>query len=339
MDGGSRMICQKCERHIPAESEFCPYCGSAIDKANRCPSCSRIIPADSEFCPFCGQKTKPEIIEVEKKHQLKKKKTIRKTVKIKPIGIVICCVLLLCLAFVGVYLGTYFNAKSKAEVSQLKEAKQTLFFPALTKIHDPNLVAFINAWDDLNKGKASGLSKIIELADKKYDLAVEDLSRAKKYAYDYAVNCYRDQKLKTANQLFTALGHYSRSDDYLLIMKPGVSVENLKQLIHFENVDELLLDSYANSFLKGRWESEDGYYFELERVDGEYQTHYNLPDYDSEKYKYFEIHNGSYYQYSSPKSVASGIGGVCPFSFEIVDENTIMIYSRFQLLFVTLYRQ
>lgn len=210
------MICQKCERHIPAESDFCPYCGSAIDKANRCPSCSRIIPDDSEFCPFCGQKIKSEIIEGEKEHQ--QKKVIRKTVKIKPIGLVICCAILLCLAFVGVYLGTYFNAKGRAEASQLKEARQTLLFPALTKIHDPNLVAFVNAWDELEKGKASGLSTIIELANEKYDLAVEDLSRAKKYAYDYAVSCYRNQKLKTANQLFTALGHYSRSDDYLLIM-------------------------------------------------------------------------------------------------------------------------
>ena len=46
------MNCSKCDRPIPDDSEFCPYCG---EKANKiCPACKRPILDDSAFCPYCG---------------------------------------------------------------------------------------------------------------------------------------------------------------------------------------------------------------------------------------------------------------------------------------------
>ncbi len=51
------MYCDKCNRRLPYDSLFCPYCGNKATnetKALLCTSCSNEIPADSDFCPYCG---------------------------------------------------------------------------------------------------------------------------------------------------------------------------------------------------------------------------------------------------------------------------------------------
>ncbi len=52
------MYCKKCEKQLPDDSLFCPFCGERVNQEPKvacCPVCKKTIPDDSEFCPFCGQ--------------------------------------------------------------------------------------------------------------------------------------------------------------------------------------------------------------------------------------------------------------------------------------------
>lgn len=56
-------ICISCGKEIPNDSDFCPFCGSKVTlspKVNKCSVCKADIPEDSEFCPFCGQNQKKQ---------------------------------------------------------------------------------------------------------------------------------------------------------------------------------------------------------------------------------------------------------------------------------------
>ncbi len=58
-DSSNANICLSCGKEMPDDSEFCPFCGVVVEKPpeiNRCENCNAEIPEDSEFCPFCGQK-------------------------------------------------------------------------------------------------------------------------------------------------------------------------------------------------------------------------------------------------------------------------------------------
>ena len=51
------MNCNICNKSIPQDSAFCPFCGNKVEPQiveNTCPHCNKSIPQDSEFCPFCG---------------------------------------------------------------------------------------------------------------------------------------------------------------------------------------------------------------------------------------------------------------------------------------------
>ena len=53
------MLCDKCGKTVPGDSEFCPYCGNTIELPPEkteltCEVCGKTLPDDSEFCPYCG---------------------------------------------------------------------------------------------------------------------------------------------------------------------------------------------------------------------------------------------------------------------------------------------
>ncbi len=48
------MNCIKCNREIPEDSVFCPFCGEKVAAA--CSACGAELIDDSEFCRFCGAK-------------------------------------------------------------------------------------------------------------------------------------------------------------------------------------------------------------------------------------------------------------------------------------------
>lgn len=48
--------CANCGSALPEEAEFCPNCGSKIERSCSCASCGFILPANAVFCPSCGSK-------------------------------------------------------------------------------------------------------------------------------------------------------------------------------------------------------------------------------------------------------------------------------------------
>lgn len=45
--------CPKCGNPVPANSKFCPNCGSQM--GTPCPNCGAMLPDGAKFCPSCGQ--------------------------------------------------------------------------------------------------------------------------------------------------------------------------------------------------------------------------------------------------------------------------------------------
>ncbi|MCK4667178.1 SPFH domain-containing protein [Candidatus Dependentiae bacterium] len=61
--------CPKCNSSIPANSKFCPSCGTEIvipTATMKCPGCGKDIPQESKFCPECGIKIQAENIKCPK---------------------------------------------------------------------------------------------------------------------------------------------------------------------------------------------------------------------------------------------------------------------------------
>lgn len=51
--------CTKCGFELPEEAEFCPNCGSRVERPFTCASCGAILPAGAVVCTDCGLKVKP----------------------------------------------------------------------------------------------------------------------------------------------------------------------------------------------------------------------------------------------------------------------------------------
>ena len=300
-----------------------------------CPSCNRELPQDSKFCQYCGYSlsSTPSTLEI----------TEVKTKKKPKLGVIITCiVLVLALVAAGTYWVTYSSAKNAAIEHDYNKAKQLILVPSLTEMHDPSLIAYINAGqqltqghyteakksfkaldnyldskelekeasyyealDQLKAGKVSGYKTIASLAKGNFKLAVDGLEAAKKQAYDYAVSLYRKGETSSATLFFRELSGYKRSSDYLTLINKS-SYTAVKKLIGFEDADDILLDSFADQFLLGSWKSNDGrYYFSItedKNKVGSYHSNYNLP-YTYLAHSYYDIADGIYYLYDQDTSI------------------------------------
>ena len=54
------LFCERCGKHILADSAFCPECGQPVLKQENntlyCMHCGKDIPGESRFCLHCGGK-------------------------------------------------------------------------------------------------------------------------------------------------------------------------------------------------------------------------------------------------------------------------------------------
>lgn len=78
---------------------------------------------------------------------------VKKKSKKKIVLIVVICFILLLASLVGGYYGCYSTAKSDAQNGDFEEAEHLLFIPAITKLHDPALLDYINAGKLLSERK------------------------------------------------------------------------------------------------------------------------------------------------------------------------------------------
>lgn len=51
-----KVLCIKCKASIPANSKFCPECGTLQVSKKICPHCNNEIDVNTKFCPHCGEK-------------------------------------------------------------------------------------------------------------------------------------------------------------------------------------------------------------------------------------------------------------------------------------------
>lgn len=60
-------LCFKCGEIIPANSAFCPYCGTPLFVD--CPTCKKKHPSQYPFCPYCGTNCNDTISQIEESQQ------------------------------------------------------------------------------------------------------------------------------------------------------------------------------------------------------------------------------------------------------------------------------
>ena len=121
-----------------------------------CPSCGQRVPQDSVFCPFCGTKisglsestkaNKPSPVNsqtYETSPQKSKKKT----------GLIISIIVaVLLIGGTIAYFVSYSSAKSFAQQGNCSEANKYLIMPSITKMHDPDIVNYVSAGLEFDKG-------------------------------------------------------------------------------------------------------------------------------------------------------------------------------------------
>lgn len=253
----------------------------------------------------------------------------------------IILVFALVFALGGIYLGKYSMAKKAALNCDYEKAKEQLLIPQITQLHDPSLLEYVNALENLMTGNVKGYKTIVLLAENGYEIAKRGLADVKEQTYKYAVNLYRQGQTYSAEQYFTELKGYKRSADYLALI--NAEYNKVITLIGFEDAKEILLEKLAYQFLLGNWETKDGnLYFSLEENNGSFQANYNLPHLDA-NLPNFSINKGvfSIYDEKAPlmERITGGKGRINLFRFTIFNAGQIKVYCYKDENSYVLYRQ
>ena len=302
-----------------------------------CQHCQQTIPDDSKFCPFCGQTTKAEpaqkTVEVKEPKKEKRSKSKIKIILFSLLGVVI--------VLVGVYLGTYFAARSKAQAGDFTSAHKLLLLPAVTELHDPKLNFFISAGEMFEKGDCIEAYKAFESLEKAdYLNAADKRHDIKKQIYEEGIKLYRQEDIKiNAIRYFSTIAPYLRSDDYLTLAKRN-DYYAIRKLIGFEDANQVLLKFFPFEFLTGEWKTRDEkYYFSINEHG---TTNYNLPHLTMEHSSY-DMADGIFFLYKQDIDAITKVLGnyerINVFYFYIDDADTINIYCYKDRSTYTLYRQ
>ncbi len=55
-----KIKCPDCQKVVPQDARFCPYCGHQLVVFNQCHNCGKNVPPNAIFCPRCGVKLSQE---------------------------------------------------------------------------------------------------------------------------------------------------------------------------------------------------------------------------------------------------------------------------------------
>ena len=138
-----------------------------------------------------------------------KRKRRNSVKKVVAVAIVALVVLLL-----GTYFGCYMGAKNNAQTGDFTAADNMLLMPQITKLHDPNLVEYINAGKKLDSRQYSESKKVFQSLSGY--LNADEL--ALEADYRYAIQCADANDFATAISMMSVLSdaQYSDSADKLL---------------------------------------------------------------------------------------------------------------------------
>jgi len=215
----AKILCPKCNHVVLGNSEFCHFCGSKIE-IEKPLSVTTVVTSEETTRskinePSAIVDTTSEEIKTENQTDSKKRRFKR---IFKPIPCIIAAILLL----VGAYLGTYLGARSHAKQGNWQNADQLLFIPALTKLHDPNLVSYIHAGNLLETDE--------------YDSAIAEFEALGTYLdsetmvneanYQLASDFLENGNFETALDIYLSLsdiGYRDSSDMYVKALHAKVS--------------------------------------------------------------------------------------------------------------------
>ena len=300
------------------KNRFCKYCGNLIDP-------------ETKKCTGCG------------KQFFKLPKPSSKKL------LVVIAIIFLLSSVGGFAAYNYYKGIDAMNNQRFIEAQQYFDNLLVSDSLFPNKYAYIEAGVLMETGNYLEAYHAF-CAMEEVPVPASIIDELKKEIYSEAVNLYRWGKLTNARELFIEIEDYSRSADYLFLIKcdllptsftptsttaqsifekynyvPNSEADDnyykLVGLIGFANAGNILIENEValKKFLTGRWEISAGYpnyYFELDENGYVYS---NLPHRYSQGTYYFK--SGVYtikekYTYDEVKT----------YQFTIIDKNAISVY-------------
>ncbi len=355
------MLCPKCGLKIPDDSAFCVYCGAKIeaisgDSSDGSPASAGVMPNEPEhsttsfskesgirgqkLCKGCGSPVE---------EGSKRCKTCGKRYSKSALRIVACIVLAVLVLGAGFCGYNYYRFTTALDNGQFAEANRYLrlipFGSSVFKAQSE----FLDACRLIENGEyVSAYVALISIRG--YHVPASVMEHVQERIYAMGKSAYRNGAFSDANNYFSHIITFKRSNDYLTLIgycgdsfaawqKAKYHYSELYDLAKdgFENAGEVLLmrSSSANQFLKGRWEGgsrNNAYFFEITDSGESLQSNTNLPHKDVSGS--FSISDSIYYTISGNES-----DSIKQFRFSIINEDAVSVYCYKDGSTYTLYRQ
>ena len=201
-------------------------------------------------------------------------------------------------------LGAYRDSSAMAYECDMRRAEQY--------VYDGDYIEAYNLYQEMGES-----IKVEEVVEQMYDEAV----------YQYGMGNYTE-----AQEYFGYTSGIGNTDDYLTLIEArngSGSYYDVKDIIGFEDANEIIMDRYSFDFLKGNWETYSDDYIRFTLEEGTQWCRYNIPSYDGGSWK---IEDGIHY-------IGEDGSWNRAWSYEIIDEDTINVYNYYNSNTYYFYRQ
>lgn len=283
-----------------------PTPGIGNTNTSVCKKCGKQLLDDSTFCRFCGKRVAK-----------KKNRSLKRLF----VAVLLILLVVISAAIFAFFIINYQSAITAMDNQEFVSAR--LHFNKIPFADElfPDECAYIDACMLMESGEYLQAFRAFEELSIPVPSSIKDNLVKKMYAQ--AQEYYRNNSYPKAEEIFTVLGNYSRSKDYLILIACQNTADvkyynDLLKLIGFEDAKQILTkySTYLNKFINGEWKSSDKkYYLKADTKYGLYSFSYNIPaEYVNEGY--CRLNGGIYF-----------VGGKQLLKISIVDKNTISVYS------------